>query len=364
MTRVVVEADGGSRGNPGPAGYGAVVLEPGTRAVLAERYGYVGVDTNNVAEYSGLIAGLEAAAELGATAVDVQMDSKLVVEQMSGRWQVKNEGLRPLARRASALLGQFEDVTLTWIPRERNKLADALANRAMDEASGAPARSAPASSAPPAQPSWTPPTGKPSRFVLVRHGSTEHSVDRRMSGRNDLPLSEAGREQARALARRAPSLGTIDAVVSSPLPRAVETATAVADVLGLTVEKVDGLIEADFGEWEGLTGAEIQQGWAAEYAAWLGSPQVAPPGGESFEQVTKRVRSARNDLIRRFGGQRLVVVSHVTPIKTLIRLALDAPYESMFRIHLDTASVSIVDYFDNGATSVRLVNDSSHLDVG
>ena len=99
--RVVVEADGGSRGNPGPSGYGAVVLDSDTGAVLAERFEALGIATNNVAEYSGLIAGLEAAAELGAALVEVRMDSKLVVEQMSGRWQIKNPGLRPLAAKAA-----------------------------------------------------------------------------------------------------------------------------------------------------------------------------------------------------------------------------------------------------------------------
>lgn len=132
--RVLVEADGGSRGNPGPAGYGAVVMDAETRRVLAERAESIGRASNNVAEYSGLIAGLEAAVELGATSVAVQMDSKLVVEQMSGRWQVKHPDMRPLARRAQELGRNFDDVTFRWIPREQNKHADRLANQAMDAA--------------------------------------------------------------------------------------------------------------------------------------------------------------------------------------------------------------------------------------
>ena len=137
---VIVEADGGSRGNPGPAGYGAVVREAATGEVLLERYASLGTTTNNVAEYSGLIAGLRAAAEINATHVDVRMDSKLVVEQMSGRWQIKNPGLRPLAAEAATLVARFAAVTFDWIPRERNKAADALANQAMDEAAGKPVR--------------------------------------------------------------------------------------------------------------------------------------------------------------------------------------------------------------------------------
>jgi ribonuclease HI len=131
-TRVTVEADGGSRGNPGPAGYGAVVRDADTGEVLAERKAGLGLTTNNVAEYSGLVAGLEAARDLGATTVDVRMDSKLVVEQMSGRWRIRHAPLQTLAERARALVAGFDEVTFGWVPRERNKHADRLANEAMD----------------------------------------------------------------------------------------------------------------------------------------------------------------------------------------------------------------------------------------
>ena len=130
--RLAVEADGGSRGNPGPAGYGAVVIDPGTDEVLAERAEGLGVTTNNVAEYRGLIAGLRAAQELGAIDVEVRMDSKLVVEQMSGRWQVKHPAIQPLAREAAELVAEIGQVAFRWVPRERNRRADALANQAMD----------------------------------------------------------------------------------------------------------------------------------------------------------------------------------------------------------------------------------------
>ncbi len=136
IDRVVVEADGGSRGNPGPAGYGAVVFDADTGEVLAERKESLGVVSNNVAEYRGLIAGLTAAAELGARHVAVRMDSKLVVEQMSGRWQVKHPAMKPLAREAAALRARFDEITFQWIPRERNTHADRLANEAMDAAAG------------------------------------------------------------------------------------------------------------------------------------------------------------------------------------------------------------------------------------
>jgi ribonuclease HI len=130
--KLIVEADGGSRGNPGPAGYGAVVLDPVTEEVLAECSEGLGVTTNNVAEYRGLIAGLRRAIELGATEVDVRMDSKLVVEQMSGRWQIKHPAMKRLALEAAGLVRELGSVRFGWIPRSRNSRADTLANKAMD----------------------------------------------------------------------------------------------------------------------------------------------------------------------------------------------------------------------------------------
>lgn len=365
--RVVVEADGGSRGNPGPAGYGAIVRDADTGELIAERKEAIGRDTNNVAEYRGLIAGLQAAAAAGADSVVVRMDSKLVVEQMSGRWQVKNDALRRLVREAAALRSGFAEVSFEWIPRESNKHADRLANEAMDIAMGRipgaprpiddeprPSYGAPSS----LLPSWTMPAGTPTRLVLVRHGSTQHSADRRFSGRNDLPLDEAGEQQAVALAARALSFSAVAALLSSPLARAMQTAQIVGAALNLTVQAVDAFAEADFGEWEGHTLAEVQRDWPAELAGWLASPDVAPPGGEPLSAVERRVRRARDDLIAAHPGHTVVVVTHVTPIKSLLRLALGAGPEAMYRIHLDTGSISVADYYADGQSSVRLMNDT------
>lgn len=128
--RLVVEADGGSRGNPGPAAYGALVRDA-DGAVLDSEGRTLGVTTNNVAEYSGLIAGLEMARAIDASAaVEVRMDSKLVVEQMARRWKIRHVDLKELARRAESLLPP--EVSWTWVPRELNKAADALVNAALD----------------------------------------------------------------------------------------------------------------------------------------------------------------------------------------------------------------------------------------
>ena len=365
--QVVVEADGGARGNPGPAGYGAVVRDATSGEVLAERSESLGIATNNVAEYSGLIAGLRAAESVGAREVDVRMDSKLVIEQMSGRWQIKHPGLRPLAAEAAKLVRGFDAVRFTWIPRERNRHADALANRAMDEAAGrspkAGGESGPAASAVPA--SWER-TAAPTRLVVVRHGESELNVERRYSGRDDIPLSANGRLQAQAVATRLATLaGQVTAVVSSPLSRCTDTAALIATALGgVPVETDDDLIECDFGEWEGRTFAEVRERWSVQLSAWLDSPAVAPPGGESFRAVGVRVRRAVSRLRDRYPGQTVVVVSHVSPIKLLLRDALAAGDAFLHRLYLSPTGLSIVDSWPDGGIAVRTVNDTSHVGDG
>ena len=131
--RLILYADGAARGNPGPAGAGAILLDEEGRKV-AELTRFLGHATNNVAEYNGLIIGLEEALRRGAKAIDVRMDSLLVVEQMRGRWRIKHPGIRPLALRAGELLAAFPVREIRHIPREENGLADALSNRAIDEA--------------------------------------------------------------------------------------------------------------------------------------------------------------------------------------------------------------------------------------
>ncbi|MCZ7476792.1 bifunctional RNase H/acid phosphatase [Micromonospora sp. WMMC273] len=376
---VVIEADGGSRGNPGPAGYGAVVRDPETGEVLAERSESIGTATNNVAEYRGLIAGLEAAAELGAAEVEARMDSKLVVEQMCGRWQIKHPGLRPLAAQAAGLVSRFAAVRFTWVPRERNRHADALANAAMDAAaSGAAPAAAPVKAAareaavvratgtdPATTPaSWEPrPTEEATRLILVRHGETERTVQKRYSGRGDVPLTERGRAQARATAERVAALApSVAAVVSSPLSRCTATADAVAAQVGNPpVRTDDDLIECDFGVWEGHTFAEVREGWAAELDAWLASTRVAPPKGESFVTVAERTGRAVDRLRSAYPGETVVVVSHVSPIKLVLRDALAAGDAFLHRLYLDTAGISVLDLYPDGGVAVRSVNDTSHL---
>ncbi len=371
---LVVEADGGSRGNPGPAGYGAVVRDADSGAVLAELHESLGTTTNNVAEYSGLIAGLEKAADLSPGAdVDVRMDSKLVVEQMSGRWQIKHPALQPLASRASAAARRLGQVRYEWVPRARNTHADRLANQAMDEARdggrGSRADLSGASSpgtqgtrpAPRPGPGWTAAHSEPTTTVLLRHGETPLSVERRFAGRGDIPLTETGRLQAKAAAQRLAARGGIQLIVTSPLQRARLTAEAVAAATGAPVEVDDGWIETNFGAWEGLSYAEAMERWPDEVTAWMKDTSVAPPGGESFAAAGRRVLAALGRLLGRAQPGRVVVVSHVTPMKTVLRHALLAPPAALRRMHLDVACLCEVDWYADGPAVVRSLNDTGHL---
>ncbi|MGB6208716.1 bifunctional RNase H/acid phosphatase [Mycobacterium sp.] len=364
--KVIVEADGGSRGNPGPAGYGSVVWTADRSTVLAESKQAIGRATNNVAEYRGLVAGLEEAAKLNATEVAVSMDSKLVVEQMSGRWKVKHPDLAELNAKARALASRFEKISYTWIPRAQNSYADRLANEAMDAAAEAEADSdssaamAQASESP-SPPGWTGARGTATRLLLLRHGQTELSVQRRYSGRGNPSLTELGWQQADAAARYLAQRGGISAVVSSPLQRCYDTAATAAKALGLDLTVDDDLIETDFGAWEGLTFAEAAERDPELHRQWLRDTSTEPPGGESFDHVSQRVCQARDRIVADYGGTTVLVVSHVTPIKMLLRQALDAGPSILYRLHLDLASLSIAEFYPDGASSVRLVNQTGYL---
>ncbi|GAA1293318.1 bifunctional RNase H/acid phosphatase [Planotetraspora silvatica] len=383
MSSFVVEADGGSRGNPGPAGYGAVVKDSDGQ-VVAEAAESIGTATNNVAEYRGLIAGLQALGALGAegAAVTVRMDSKLVIEQMAGRWKVKHEGLRPLALEAASLARRFR-VTWTWIPREKNTHADRLANEAMDAAArgekwqaktisatasattSVTTRVESATTSEAGGTGWMPrPALRPTSLILLRHGETPLSVDKRFSGLGDPSLTADGMAQAEAAATRLSRKPyEIEVIVSSPLTRARQTAEAAACRTGLAVSVEEDLRETDFGAWEGHTFAEIQKKWPDDLAAWLADPEVAPPGGESFAETARRVERARARIIEAHQGRTVLVVSHVTPIKLLVRSALEAPPQALYRMHLDLACLSVIDYYADGPAVMRAFNDTAHLQM-
>ncbi|MBK3581389.1 bifunctional RNase H/acid phosphatase [Streptomyces sp. MBT65] len=504
MREFIVEADGGSRGNPGPAGYGSVVIDATTGETLVEAAEYIGIATNNVAEYRGLIAGLRAAHALDPAArIHVRMDSKLVVEQMSGRWKIKHPDMKPLAAEASSVF-PVDQVTYEWIPRVQNKHADRLANEAMDagkrgeqwsasdstaelrskgsaeafqgrgahaEPSGAGSaevfqgrgahaelsdagsaevfqgrgthaepsdagsaeafqrrgthaepsdagsaeafqgrgsaqlsgagsgdvlegRGAVTHAAPPGGRDQPPPArtvttakavadaraarnvatlsagwapadmGAPATFVLLRHGETPLTPQKRFSGSGgtDPSLSPVGQDQAARAATELAGRGTIQHILASPLTRTRETAAAVAERLGLPVTIEEGLRETDFGAWEGLTFGEVRERYPDDLTTWLADPTARPTGGgESFTETATRIAATRDKLIAAYAGRTVLLVTHVTPIKTFVQLALGAPPESLFRMELSAASLSAVAYYADGNASVRLFNDTSHL---
>ena len=214
----------------------------------------------------------------------------------------------------------------------------------------APARSA----------SWTGQTGTPTRLLLLRHGQTELSVERRYSGHGDPELTPLGHAQAAGAAARLARVPDVAAVLTSPLQRARQTAALVAEATDAPLHVRERLIETDFGAWEGLTFAEARARDPQLHAEWLGSEEVAPPGGESFATVGRRIEAERAELVQEYPGATLVLVSHVTPIKMLLRDALQGGPGVLYRLHLDLAALSIVDFYPDGGASVRLVNDTSH----
>lgn len=376
--KLVIFADGGSRGNPGIAGSGTAVYSADRKQLLREIAYVVGTkSTNNVAEYHGLLRGLEAAVEMGADDVDFYMDSKLVVEQMNGRWKIKHPDMQALALEARKLIDQIGSFTLTWVPRAKNKAADALSNVAMDAAAaGAPVgivgagEEVTADTAAPQPSDWMTEQGPVTRFILVRHGQTEMSAAKQYSGHADPELTELGKKQALAAAQ-ALAETQVDAIVCSPLKRCQQTAQAIAASVRPahpdgtegekpSIETVEGLIEVDFGLWEGKTFAQAHATDEELHSQWLEDPSVACPGGESLQQVHRRVRKTRQELQETYAGKTVVVVSHVNPIKSFIRQSLDAGPVTFNRLFLDLASISIAEFWDGGSM-LRGFNDVGHL---
>jgi ribonuclease H / adenosylcobalamin/alpha-ribazole phosphatase len=232
----------------------------------------------------------------------------------------------------------------------------------MNQASDPPAASAQDRTPRPAS-GWRPAQRKPTTTLLLRHGQTALSIERRFAGRGDIPLTDVGLEQAAAAAARLARRGNIDLVLTSPLQRTRQTASAVAKAAGVPIAEDIDLAETDFGSWEGLSFAEVMARWPDEMAAWMADADAAPPGGESFAAVAVRVNAALDRLLAAYQGQTVVVVSHVTPIKTIVCRALLAPTAALFRIHLDVAAICEVGWFADGPALLRSLNDTAHLQL-
>jgi probable phosphoglycerate mutase len=197
-------------------------------------------------------------------------------------------------------------------------------------------------------PGWLRARGPATTTVLLRHGETALSGERRFAGRGDIPLTATGLEQAAAAAARLAARGGLDLIITSPLERTRQTAGAVAAATGVPVVVGDGWMETDFGEWEGLSQAEAERGWPEQMAAWLNDTRAAPPGGESFAE---------------HAGATVLVVSHVTPMKILLLHALLAPPAALRRMQLDVACLCEIDWYAGELGVVRTVNDTAHLSL-
>jgi ribonuclease H / adenosylcobalamin/alpha-ribazole phosphatase len=411
---VVIEADGGSRGNPGNAAYGAVLKDADTGEVIAERGERIGIATNNVAEYRGLIAGLQLYADHApGAALEVRLDSKLVVEQMSGRWKIKHPDMKPLALQAARLAPP--GTRYVWVPRAHNAHADRLANEALDGPEGVAVGSTwgePLATDPPAQaaavveresaprdeptgepsdredrrpaggtpqaadsirptPPWE--QGRPTTFVLIRHGDTDHTAARTFSGRTgtDPGLNDHGRSQVRATAEwLSPLAGEADLVMlSSPMRRTRESADIVAEHLGAPYETADALVEAGFGTWEGLTYGEVLRQDPQGFTQWLSDP-TRPAGGhgDSMQGMADRMRETRDLMLLGHATRTVVAVTHLTPIKMLVQSVLDLPFEAAFKTEIMPASVTVLTWYPDGRGVVRLLNGlpapSAYVGIG
>jgi len=396
IENLIIEADGGARGNPGPAGSGALLIDADSNQIIAEASIFLGVATNNVAEYKAVIAGLELAIELAPQAkITVRMDSRLVVEQISGRWKVKHQSMSELSREVNRLISGLE-INFEWIPREQNFRADALANQAMDSQASNIRRfiSEPGTSAinvvtepepqseidieyNPSLPSSVRAPRNISRklttVILLRHGRTPFTESHKISGRGgeDPSLSQTGVADANKAADELSKVGVSGllskvspptAVISSPLARTKETAEIVSLRLGLETVIMDDLAEIAFGDWDGHTSSEVAKNWPDEYDAWQGDVSASPPGGgESIEEFDRRISRVRNQLFDRYEGETIVVVSHVMPIRGFIRAALQANWSAYWSISLAPCSITVLRFWADEAAEVTCVNYSGHL---
>ncbi|GAA1167689.1 bifunctional RNase H/acid phosphatase [Ornithinimicrobium humiphilum] len=419
---LVVEADGGSRGNPGVAGYGALVRDARTGELLAERAAPLGKASNNVAEYTGLVAGLQAVLDLGLAddaTIEVRMDSKLVVEQMSGRWKIKHEDMRRLAMQARRLVDAIQQrggsVELTWVPRAKNGAADALSNVAMDGETVVRDHVRPASEGStaetvseqdddqasvdpwslleidedePDQPAdalrptfgdgrvplsdvyvsdeTVPTLEGQTRLILVRHGVTDFTQRHLLDGRGgaDPALNATGMAQARAAAVAVRRLversqpGPL-VVVSSSLQRARQTGQAIADHLGVAREEDRDWDEQGFGEWDGRAMGDLVRDHGDELLRLRTDPDFAPPGGETRRELDARVGEALARAIGR--GGTVVVATHRVVLMSVLGRLLGVDSGRAWSIATAPASLTAIEVWPDGGAQVAFVNDTHHL---
>ncbi len=320
--RLVIEADGGSRGNPGVAGYGALVRDPSTGRVLVELAEPLGKASNNVAEYSGLLAGLRAVLDLdpGAT-VRVKMDSKLVVEQMSGRWKIKHEDMRRLALEARDLCAEISDaggsVDFEWIPREKNKDADALSNDAMD--------------------------GKSVHRVLTDEEADVPGSE--VESDSTAPAADSGATSPRASVRPLRLLLVQAPLDSHATPRIVAAVRRLVDSAGV-VGADDAATARVAKDLAVALDADVTTS-----ASWSGQA----PG----EGADVTVQAAYHSLTSR--GGTVVAVTSRRGVLSVLSDVLGTPVERFWALATAPGSLTAVEVWEDGSASVAFTNRTDHL---
>jgi probable phosphoglycerate mutase len=199
------------------------------------------------------------------------------------------------------------------------------------------------------------------KIILVRHGHVEGISPERFRGRADLALTPEGRRQAEATARRIEASWIPAALYASPLSRCLTTAEAIGRPFGLTPAPLPGLMDIDYGDWQGLTPDEVGRKWPEALDTWYRAPDwAAIPGGESLQDVLARAVMALRDVIGRHPGETVVLVAHDSINRVILLHALDLPLSRYRRLDQDPCAINEID-FSAGEFTVRSVNGTWHL---
>lgn len=365
---IFLYADGASRGNPGPAAYG-VHIEDEAGNTIADFGEAIGIATNNQAEYSAVIAGLRYLTQTEHRDITVRMDSKLVVEQLSGSWKIKNQQLIELAIAATDLVRKFS-VKFEWIPREQNKLADANANKALDEGDFSSVEDSqielasvqPRGIRAPRQ------SVEPTTVIVVRHGHTVNTERNVISGGDgtDPELSELGLWEAAGAADALPQLLTyfglppVAAIHHSPMNRTRQTAEAMAKTIPVELHPDNRLREIGFGEWEMRQIAELETDSSEQVSRWRGSMSQRPPGGESVLDLQARVWESLDDLIERYRTQSVVISTHMMPTRAVAAAAYGSEM-AYWGLGTSPGGISIYRFFGRDMAEIFAQNYCAHL---
>lgn len=366
---IFLYADGASRGNPGLAAYGVHVQDDAGVAV-ADFGEAIGIATNNQAEYAGVIAGLRYLTSTSYRDITIRMDSKLVIEQLAGRWKINNPQLRELAEQARELLSEFR-YTLQWIPREDNGLADANANAALDSGDFSSVSTSQLELASVQPRSIRAPRQylEPTTVVVVRHGHTINTEKNLISGGDgtDPALSALGEREARAAAQVIPtlleqfSLPEAQVVIHSPMLRTTQTADEIAKSLEIEAIADSRLKEIGFGDWEMMEMAVLETDELELVRAWRGSLTVRPPGGESVLDMQSRVWEALSDAIENYRGGCVVFSTHMMPTRAVAAAAMRGSENVHFNINSSPGGISVYRFFGMEFAEIFTINYCAHL---